>query len=140
MYLRQLIYTSTALSYVKTQDIEDIWEHASGNNKKHNITGVLLFNKFKFVQILEGGCAEITNLYNLISRDPRHSNILIIGCKEITERDFPLWSMGYIAEIMLNKSIILKYSPGEEFNPEDMKYESLRRMLIELAANKLDIG
>ncbi|KTC97811.1 BLUF domain-containing protein [Legionella erythra] len=139
MDLKQLIYTSSALPQVKTEDIEAIWEHASANNKKYNITGVLLFNKFKFVQILEGDAVAISNLYHLISRDERHHKLLIIGCQDIVERDFPFWSMGYIAEIMVNKSIILKYSADEEFEPERMKYESLRRMLIQLSASKLNM-
>lgn len=139
MHLKQLIYTSKALPQVKTQDIEDIWEQSAVNNKKHGVTGVLLFNKFKFVQILEGDCAAISSLYHLITQDKRHHDVLLIGCQDIVERDFPFWSMGYIAEIMVNKSIILRYSSDEEFQPEQMKYESLRRMLIQLSASKLNM-
>ena len=46
--------------------------------------------------MLEGDADTIERTFATISRDARHSGVIILESRAIDERGFPQWSMGYI--------------------------------------------
>ncbi|WP_415911424.1 BLUF domain-containing protein [Neptuniibacter sp. QD37_11] len=132
MFLTRLVYTSTIADNFSPQDIEAIIEIARKNNRKHNVTGMLCFNRKYFLQCLEGSRTQVNKIYYNILNDPRHSNIIMLDYKEITSREFSEWSMGYIPESSLTAPINLKFSGTPEFDPYKMSGESAFQMLLAL--------
>ena len=94
--MHQLIYVSQISSKTNLDDIKNILEVARVKNAEHNVTGVLVFIKNVFVQVLEGDKKEIFQLLENIKKDPRNSDLVLLSEEPITERVFPDWTMGYI--------------------------------------------
>lgn len=92
--LAQLIYESTRTKECTDNEITKILDSSNRNNGTIDITGVLLYSKTQFLQVLEGEHSLIVDLYQRIKSDPRHSNAVIISLKHIKERYFPSWQMG----------------------------------------------
>ena len=91
--LSQLVYVSKRSSQCSEKDIESILEASVENNKKANITGVLLYSKDKFLQCIEGEFKQISSLYEKIKKDKRHYDAVMIALNPTKERNFPSWQM-----------------------------------------------
>jgi hypothetical protein len=98
MALIRLIYRSENAMSVSGSRIyvhyHDIVSTARRRNREHDITGFLMFDSSRYHQILEGESAAVDQLYGLIQRDPRHTNVETLARADIFSRDFPDWSMG----------------------------------------------
>jgi len=77
------------------QWIESLLLQSRSNNARQSITGVLLFDKFRFLQILEGEPETIYTLYGKIENDPRHKSVELLHEQLITKCSFQVWKMGY---------------------------------------------
>ena len=95
MALITLIYVSSATKTVKDSDIVDILKASREANGKVDITGILLFKDGNFMQVLEGEAAVVDALHGKISKDPRHTGLITLLRKPITERSFSNWKMGF---------------------------------------------
>jgi len=76
--LHTICYVSTAVKYISKDDLTDILHHSRKNNAKVDITGILLFGKNRFLQILEGDENALEKLYENIRLDERHRNLLLL--------------------------------------------------------------
>lgn len=65
------------------------------DNKKADITGVLLYFYGQIIQVLEGKKLELDRLYARIQRDKRHTDVTTLINQSIDQRLFSSWSMGY---------------------------------------------
>lgn len=138
MYLSRLIYLSNTPALQEPGAIEDILNKSKSNNKKNDITGILVFSGDYFLQVLEGGRTSVSQTFSNIAKDPRHENLVLIDFSAIDERMFGRWSMGYIADSQLNRDIFIRFSPHGVFEPEKMTSASIEKMLAALAS-ELDI-
>jgi len=93
--LHRLIYTSFRKPECTDKEIENILAACKRNNPGHNITGVLIHSKKRFIQYLEGDGALIESLFEKIKLDPRHAAATLRNYEPISERIFPSWNMGY---------------------------------------------
>ena len=93
--LLRLVYSSSARAGLLARDLEQILLAARTRNATHNVTGMLLFADGVFLQLLEGHAPDVHQIFDLIARDRRHQNLVKLLEETITERDFPLWTMGY---------------------------------------------
>ncbi|CAH1206857.1 conserved membrane hypothetical protein [Candidatus Nitrotoga sp. BS] len=91
----RLTYASTANKEWSSDELLELLKQARTNNGAQNITGMLLYSKGTFFQVLEGEEAAVENLYRTIEKDPRHKNCTLIEKLNITERAFTYWSMGF---------------------------------------------
>lgn len=132
MYLVRLVYTSTISKDFNHEDIPKILESARTQNKQNNVTGLLCFSSKIFLQCLEGSRTNINNTYHRILNDPRHEKIVMLDYKEIIEREFERWSMGYLPESSLTAPANLKYSGTPDFNPYEMSGDSAHSLLFAL--------
>ncbi len=94
MSLYRIVYYSRAALTMKDSEIFKIVEKAQVNNKKQNITGLLLYINDAFFQLLEGDEVEVKKLYHKIAQDERHESIRIVLQGKIGKRDFESWNMG----------------------------------------------
>jgi hypothetical protein len=78
-------------------EIAQILQTARRKNKEQNVTGALLFNSGYFAQALEGPRLAIEQIFERIQRDPRHGDVTVLSSQKEGRRDFPEWSMAYVA-------------------------------------------
>jgi hypothetical protein len=115
--LVRLMYASRAVEDLKPDAVQAILKKSSGNNPGQGVTGVLCFSGSVFLQVLEGGRAQVSALYNRIAADPRHREVMLLSYEEITERRFAGWSMGLVNMRTLNPALLLKYSEAAVLDP-----------------------
>lgn len=95
MPLEHLIYVSSATHEMDTPALDAILAAAHRNNPPKGLTGMLLYARGSFLQILEGEPAAIDETFARISRDPRHRGLIEIERAPIEARSFAKWSMGF---------------------------------------------
>ena len=92
----KIIYQSTANPNITSDEISNILNTARDFNKKHHITGCLIYYNHKFLQILEGEKSIVEDLYSKIKTDKRHSNVKLLIDISKKERIFSNWNMAFI--------------------------------------------
>jgi hypothetical protein len=95
--LIRMVYVSAATIPFTPKDLRELLSKAKAHNGSVGGTGLLLYHKLSFFQILEGQAEEVTTLFSRIERNPRHHRILLLSRKEAAERNFGAWSMGFVA-------------------------------------------
>ena len=93
--MKHIVYLSTAVNLMTEIELEDILKVAQKNNTTLNVTGVLLYSGGTFIQVLEGMPQDVDHQFDIIERDLRHKNIIVIINEPLKDRNFPHWSMGY---------------------------------------------
>jgi hypothetical protein len=91
----QLCYISTARPSVTWDTVDDILTVSRRNNARAQVTGLLLFNGKRFLQLLEGPQLLVDAAYSRILRDDRHYAIVKLSGREIEEREFGGWDMAF---------------------------------------------
>jgi hypothetical protein len=91
--ISQLVYISNRDASCSNDEIERILESCKKNNPSLDITGVLLYNDSKFIQLVEGDLKTLLSLYDKIKLDSRHNNPVLISCRPVKEKTFPSWHM-----------------------------------------------
>ena len=92
----QLTYRSKATEKIGQEQIMEIVDEAIAFNRRHDITGCLLFDQGYFLQILEGEKQTVNTLYQKIKKDPRHLQIDILSKGMSSQRIFTAWNMGFV--------------------------------------------
>lgn len=90
-----LVYISDATQDLNDNDLQEILKASRKNNPANDITGMLLYKDGEFMQVLEGSEERVLALYDLIAQDPRHKDCTILSRKEMPERLFKDWTMGF---------------------------------------------
>lgn len=104
-----LSYVSSSTSTeVSSDELLDILGKSRANNTLLGITGMLLYKDGNFMQVIEGPDEPIKDLFNKISRDPRHKGVIVLLKQKITQREFPDWSMGF----RNLRDVDLNFTPG----------------------------
>jgi EAL domain-containing protein (putative c-di-GMP-specific phosphodiesterase class I) len=94
--LIHLIYSSAAAHDFSTNDLTALLEKSKINNNGLGVTGMLLYTDNSFFQILEGERDTVQQLFfDKISKDMRHTKVVMIVNEAIAKRSFGDWSMGY---------------------------------------------
>ena len=93
--ITQMLYTSLSRHPRGHSSDYDILQEAMRNNRSGGVTGYLLRDTDRFCQVLEGPQRVLESLYNRIHLDPRHYQIVLRMQREVRERSFLGWSMGY---------------------------------------------
>lgn len=91
--LRQLVYVSSASRLMATGELAQLVYEAQQRNQELSITGLLLYSKGCFMQVLEGPIENVEAVLVSINRDPRHTGMIVLSDMEKTEREFGNWSM-----------------------------------------------
>lgn len=97
------------------KSIEEFLFQVREKNKHLAITGILLLIQGKFVQYIEGPANEIDKVYGSISKDKRHTEMILLDSGDLKKRQFEGWSMAYkevsdkqIKEIVGNEKLNLE--------------------------------
>lgn len=91
----QLCYISTARPHVGSDAVDEILQVSRRNNRRAGVTGLLLFNGQRFLQLLEGPDEQVKAAYARILRDSRHFAVVKLSERAIEEREFGGWDMSF---------------------------------------------
>jgi len=94
--LVMLIYASSALKPLTSDELVAILKKAREKNARLDITGMLLYKNGNFLQALEGPEQAVMDLYKTIQQDARHYQVATILKRPIQKRDFSEWEMGFV--------------------------------------------
>ena len=98
--LVQIIYSSRSLLTGTTAEVAaelaDILAVSHRENPRQHITGALFYNGRSFAQTLEGTPLAISNLYEHILRDKRHTDVRLIQHAYVANRCFEGWAMAFV--------------------------------------------
>jgi hypothetical protein len=87
---------STATVAFIDKDLRALLAAARERNAAVAVTGMLLHDNGTFMQVLEGAPDVVETVFNRINRDPRHRHVVLLDRRNLDERDFPDWSMGFV--------------------------------------------
>jgi hypothetical protein len=93
--MHRLIYVSSAAMPMTDEGLTELLRVARSRNLASNITGMLIYSKAFFIQVLEGSKSGVDAVYASICRDRRHAAPYIMDESEIGSRSFPDWTMGF---------------------------------------------
>ncbi|WP_417621731.1 BLUF domain-containing protein [Parasphingorhabdus sp.] len=89
----RLVYISTPKRALGSDELLTILAAATKNNRRNEITGILIQDHKRFLQYLEGSEDKVEETFARISADPRHFAISRLKSGSIERRQFPGWSM-----------------------------------------------
>ena len=143
-----IIYISRSHKKLEKLELVDLCAKSAAKNLKLNITGLLLCVGNSFVQVLEGQKEIVQDLYNKISKDPRHTQCRILFEGTTPERLFSQWNMNFL---QMDDAYFLQYDEltdlrtyMENFlkSPEDLSDKVLKliqRVPKILKSHKVDL-
>ena len=136
--LHQLIYysrnTVSGGDRAMLTNLREIVSVSQRNNSRVGITGFLIFDKTWFVQILEGDRAQVTETYNRIVRDGRHSSPTITNVRDVEARLFPNWTMGGAMRTPEVEEVYLQHGIGSSIEPARLKSAQIINLALDLQA------
>lgn len=89
----RVAYVSEASAGFGPDDLAEIGVESVQRNTAADITGILVFDEGKILQILEGERGAVMALFEKISRDPRHVAIRQVAGAEQEARLLSCWSV-----------------------------------------------
>jgi hypothetical protein len=95
--LMHCIYASAAVHDFSAAELTELLEVARNNNDRLGVTGLLLYVEGNFFQVLEGEPRAVSQIYESIGRDQRHTHVTQIISESISRRVFTEWSMGFLS-------------------------------------------
>jgi hypothetical protein len=90
-----IVYMSRAVRPLSDQDLQALLDQCRRDNAARNVTGVLFYSHGNIAQLIEGEKEVLEPLFDVISRDGRHSNVVKLVDKPISTRSFEDWSMAF---------------------------------------------
>jgi len=132
--LVRCLYASRPAVPLTGSFLDSILEHSRKKNPALGVTGILCVSENLFIQLIEGGRDEISNLYNTIARDHRHEQVRLLDYEEVDRRQFGNWAMGKVALDQVNLALRLKYFPRPELDPFEESGKATLAFLTDLVA------
>jgi hypothetical protein len=96
MDLVHCIYCSASTGGdLSMEELQSLLDECRRKNAHADITGILLYQKRSFFQVLEGSRSVVEALYEKISEDKRHKRVTKVIVEPIEGRAFADWTMGF---------------------------------------------
>lgn len=89
----QLLYRSRASNPMTTDELRGLLHQARERNASENLTGLLVHDRDRFVQWLEGPAASLDRVWTSILNDSRHCDLERLHVPRLKQRIFPDWDM-----------------------------------------------
>ena len=93
----ELIYASSAVRPFSEADLSTLLMRARANNQALGVSGMLLYDKGSFLQVLEGEAPVVRTLFARIGRDERHTRVVVLLESFVEQRGFADWKMGFVS-------------------------------------------
>ena len=91
--MRQITYISSAHHNASPNLFADVERVSVRNNGRDDLSGLLLYDGVRFLQVIEGEAAQLEQTLARIKADPRHHAFVMLNDKHIEQRSFGGWAM-----------------------------------------------
>ena len=91
----ELCYTSVACQPVTREGLRDLLRSARERNSALGVTGLLVYDDHRFIQILEGEAEAVYGIYERVKADPRHTEVELVYQGAIEQAAFAGWAMAF---------------------------------------------
>lgn len=91
--IHRLAYVSEATDLFGPDDLRDIERKSMARNVELDITGILVMDEGKILQILEGEKDSVIGLYERIMNDPRHESVKQVAGSDQDNRLLTSWNL-----------------------------------------------
>ena len=114
-----LTFSSTENFSMNDKDIEEILVTSRANNKRNDITSMMLYKDGIFLQSIEGLEEKVVELFEIISKDNRHTVNELLWSEYIPNREFENLPMGFnnLDEVDCSKLNGIARILTHDFNP-----------------------
>ena len=92
-WIASLTYRSEAADPPSPYVLDALLRSARARNHSAGITGMMVYDKGRFLQTLEGPPDALERVWSSILRDPRHRNIKVMSQQIVPARLFSEWDM-----------------------------------------------
>jgi hypothetical protein len=115
---KRLIYTSCIRGSLSDGDVAAIFAASRRNNGLDGVTGILLIENGRFLQVLEGPAESVDLTFERIKADERHRDIVVLNEQCEAERIFADWAMAgwpgeRPADAVEKLGRLLRHAPAE---------------------------
>ncbi len=126
--LKRISYISRFSRPFSREEVAQLAADAAERNRRLGVTGMLMSSGGIFYQVLEGPVDEVDRLFQKISADPRHQDVLILNTQdEVEDRQFPMWAM---KKVNLDEATVGRLEPVKALlEAIVMQRESLQRLM-----------
>lgn len=97
MALQAIAYASQAVKGLGRLSVDGLVETAAAFNKLAGVTGILLFDGWRFLQYIEGPEDGMATVYSRILNATSHSDIIELARGRVGDRRMPYWAMHWVA-------------------------------------------
>ncbi len=119
--LVSVFYVSEITEDVSDLDVQVILGTAQINNRRLDVTGMLVQSDGHFVQLLEGREEAVDALMARIARDRRHRKIRVLLRETIVTRQFSRWAMALRRRDDVNEELLRLHRDGCESKQETLR-------------------
>lgn len=88
---RCIVYVSTAIGDMPPPLLADFVERVRAKNRAMNVTGRLLYDGERFIQVIEGRKATVGSLFEDIAADPRHRDVIRLVDRDVELPSYRDW-------------------------------------------------
>ena len=142
MALFRLIYSSRNLiSGTNSQildEIDDLIAKASRRNQEHRVTGALLFNRYRFAQVIEGPRSGVETVFDRIKADELHEDIVVLQAEPIARRAFHGWGVAFVGAETSLATVRRTVALQQHLDEDDEEGNGILSFLMVLARRDID--
>ena len=138
--LSTVVYRSRAVSALPPSALHELTVAAQSRNSRESVTGLMLYDKDRFFQWLEGPPECVDRIMASIRNDSRHTDIEILNAQPATRRMFDGWSMKLAAELPGTWRGDVITPPQDVVAALHTQPEAAPSLLIRLVAVSVDMG
>ncbi len=95
MALQVIVYQSHAATPMSDVDLFYLLAQARERNEIAGVTGLLLYDRGRFYQWIEGDEQFLRPIWNSIRIDDRHTSIVLLSDRQVDVRHFGEWDMKF---------------------------------------------
>lgn len=95
MALHHIVYVSAATKSLNEEEVDRLLLSAREFNEMVNVTGILLYQKKTFFQLIEGPKNSVEEVYGRIKSASQHTAIIELASAQSSQRFFADWNMGF---------------------------------------------
>ena len=93
--LATISYRSRAVRPFSELELAQLLDAARKYNRANGLTGLLVYDEGRFFQWIEGSPDKLAEVWSSIQKDPRHTDIQIVGNQSVPLRFFGDWDMRF---------------------------------------------
>jgi hypothetical protein len=91
--MHHIVYMSRATKHFPPGELNDLCHQSAEHNRENSITGLLIYDGHRYMQLIEGHKESVEALMSRISLDTRHSHITYLTDASVANRSFTGWAL-----------------------------------------------